>query len=109
MTYQEVNDMIESIGLPYSYYEFSGPIPAAPYIAFYYQDTDNLYADGLVFQKIETLIIELYADQKDIDLERRVEDLLYDREIAWSKVEEKIDGQGIYMTTYTMEIIVNAE
>ena len=57
MTLREINNMIESIGVPYAYYQFpEGTEQQTPFICFYYPANDDLIADNANYQKINQLI-----------------------------------------------------
>ena len=44
MTYKEIAAMIESIGLPYAYYQFpEGTVQEPPFVVFFYSNIDDLY------------------------------------------------------------------
>ena len=66
MTYQEVKQMVESIGIPYAYYQFpEGTDQPCPFICFYFTGSNDLAADDTNYQRIRPLAIELYTDNKD--------------------------------------------
>ena len=63
MTLEEVAEMVASIGLPYAYHHFDEEqIVAPPYIRWYFNGIDDMYADNINFQSIPELRIELYTD-----------------------------------------------
>ena len=108
MTYQEVALMVESIGLPFEYYQFddkTGQQP--PFIVFYYPDINDLYADDENYQRITELDIELYTDTKDFYLESAVESVLKEHHITYTKNEEYISAEEMYQIAYTMEVLIN--
>lgn len=109
MTTQQVADMIAGVGLPNAYDHFTkeeapgGP----PYICFFYGDSDDLYADNANYARIWPLHIELYTDNKDFDLEARVEAALRAAELPWAKSQsEYIESERMYQTTYNMEVLI---
>ena len=85
MTTQEVAQMIESVGLPFAYDHFTkkntpgGP----PFICFLYPESENMFADDSVYQKIKRLYIELYTDRKDLEKEEAVENALEMHMVRW--------------------------
>lgn len=110
MTFSEVKDMIESIGLPFSYYQFNDDTAVAPpFICFFYGVSNDLYADDSNYQKIERLYIELYADQKDFALERSVETVLKSHGMSWTREEEWIEAERMYEVVYTMDVVITEE
>lgn len=107
MTYEEIAQMIESIGLPYAYYQFPDDTQQAPpFICFLY-DYDDIYADDSNYVKRVVLTIELYTDTKDIPLESAVEAVFDENELPWSKAATYIDSERMWQTSYSMEVFIN--
>ncbi len=107
MTYQEIAQMIESIGLPYAFYQFPDDTEQAPpFICFLY-DYDDFYADDSNYADKVVLTVELYTDTKDIPLESAVEAVLDANEMTWSKASTYIDSERMWQTSYTMEVFIN--
>lgn len=108
MTYKGISTMIESIGLPFAYYQFSeGTSQAPPYVVFFYSNIDDLYADESNYQRIVTLNIELYTAEKDFDSEAAVEAVLAENDLTYYKEENYIDSEKLYQIAYEMEVIIN--
>lgn len=107
MTYQEIAQMVESIGLPYAFYEFpDNTEQAPPFICFLY-DYDEFYADDSNYAQSVVLTIELYTDAKDIPLESAVEAVLDSNEMTWTKESTYIDSERMWQTSYSMEVFIN--
>lgn len=121
MTYKEVFTMLNSIQytestatIPCAYFMFpeddpSNPAPPPPFLCYYYEGSDDLKADDTNYQKIRPLTIELYTDNKDFALEEKVEDALKSGGLVFSRTEEYISTEHLYMVTYESEIIVTEE
>lgn len=108
MTLQQVNLMVESMGLPYSYYEFpEGTAQAPPFICFFYGPSDDLYADNSNYQGIRQLNIELYTRNKDFALEKTIEDILNLNGLTFYREENFIDTEKIWQIAYEMEVMIN--
>lgn len=107
MTYADVSAMIQSIGLPFAYDHFEGTDQAPPFIAYIYTGNDDLAADNRNYQKIKSLQIELYTDNKDFALEEAVEAVLSGYELYYSEEEGYLSDEQMYMHTYTMEVVIN--
>lgn len=108
MTLQDVKNMMESIGLPYAYYQFDDDTEKeTPFMCFYYTGSDDLIADNKNYQRIERLIVEVYADNKDFATERKVEDAMQSCGIVWDKSETFLENEHLYMTQYESEVILN--
>ena len=108
MKYSDVKTMIDGIGLPAAYYQFpEGTGQAPPFICFFYPQSDDLYADNKNYQSITQLVVELYTDTKDIDRELAVEAKLTAAGLSWAKASEYIGDERMYVTVYTMEVVIN--
>ncbi len=108
MTYQEISQMIASIGLPFAYYQFPDSTPQVPpFICFIY-DYDDVYADNSNYVGRVTLNIELYTDTKDFALESDVEEVLHNNGMSWEKESTYIDSERMNLTNYSMGVLINA-
>ena len=106
MTFIEVKQMIESIGLPYTYDSFPNNVaPAPPYIVFNYPNNDDFGADNTNYVSIDLLNIELYTSTKDFELERNLEAVLNANGFYYDKTETYIRQDNIYQITYVTEVI----
>ena len=110
MTLQEIAEMIAEMGLPYAYRAFEqGTGQEPPFICYLYTGNVPEPADNINYARIETLAIELYTDTKDFSREASVEAILDKYEMVYDREEEWIESQQMQMTTYTMEVLINAE
>lgn len=108
MTYKEIATMISSIGLPYAYYQFpDGTGQAPPFVVFFFTDTDDVFADDSNYQRIATLNIELYTDQKDFERESTLEEILLNNNLTYYKEENYIDSEKMWQIAYEMEVMIN--
>lgn len=107
MTYQEINTMVSSIGLPYAYYQFPiNEAPSLPYILFYYPKRNDFIADSMNYQHITTLNIEFYSNNKDFANEAIIENILETNCLVYTKEEQYIADEKMYEVLYTMEVYV---
>lgn len=110
MTYVEIAQMIEEIGLPFAYYQFSNKTAQAPpFICFFYPASADEMADDVNYVKITEVVIELYTAEKSLELESQVETVLRDHGQTYTRTESWLDDQRMYMETYNLEVIINAE
>lgn len=109
MTTQEVASMIESIGLPFSYYQFDeSTAQAPPFICFFYPDNNDFSADNINYATVYRLVIELYTDNKDLTIESRVEAVLKEYGLFYTREETKLETERMFEVIYTTEVIINA-
>lgn len=108
MTYQNFNQIVASFGIPYAYRTFTKETKRVPpFCVFYYDDRDDVFADNINYAKLESVIIELYTSTKDFALEKKIEDILTENEIAYSKYEIWIDSEKMYEIVYESEVVLN--
>lgn len=110
MTYEEIASMIESIDLPYAYYQFpEGTGQEPPFVVFFYSNIDDVYADDKNYQRIATLNIELYTREKDFEHEEAIEEILTEKGLTYYKEENYISSEKMYQIAYEMEVIINGK
>lgn len=108
MTTQEIATMVESIGFPAAYYQFTNETAKpCPFICFYYPESDDMAADNVNYAAISRLIIELYTDNKDFTAEKKVQDVLAAAGLFYEREETYIDTEKMYMVTFETEVIIN--
>ena len=106
MTREAVSDMIGAIGLPYAYNHFDEDT-SLPFICFLYPDADGFNADNTVYANITSLVVELYADAIEFDLEDRVAAALNAAELPFTKSGPTwLSSEKMYQTTYTTEVLL---
>ena len=108
MTDKEVYQMVKSAGFPAAYHHFEeGQEPEKPYLVYLYPETNNFSADGIVYQGINELDLELYTDRKDPDAEKRVEAVLKEHGFFYEKTETYLESEKMYEVLYEMEVLIN--
>ena len=112
MTYEQINRIIADIstGLncDYAYSAFKKGTRNR-FLIFYYDDNDDLYADNVNYQGVETLVIEFYSPNKEINSERTIQRILSENEIAYDKATAYVSDEHINMTRYTTEVLINEQ
>lgn len=107
MTYKEIAQMIESMGLPYTYDSFPNNIaPVPPYIVFNYPNRNDFGADNVNYSKIGILNLELYTASKDFSLEQNVEAVLEQNGFFYEKSEAYIRNEELFQITYDMQFVI---
>ena len=96
---------LEQLEIPIQYRAFQvGHAPSLPYLIFYENDSDNIFADNHNYFDVLNVVCELYADEKDIELETKLQKLLYDLEIEYNSTETFIDSENMYLKAYDVQI-----
>lgn len=111
MTREQIASMIDSVGIPYAFDHFGekdGEHPQGPpFICFLTPELDGFHADGINYVHIVQLIIELYTDEPDFDLEQAIEAALTAEDLTYQKTDQAyIETDQMYQTTYTMEVLL---
>ena len=105
MNLMEFKAELEQLEIPIQYQAFaSGHAPELPYLIFYENDSDNIFADNHNYFDVLNIACELYTDNKDIELETKFQKLLYDLEIQYNSTETFIDSENMYLKAYDVQI-----
>lgn len=105
MTIEELAEVIGEMGIPFSYDHFAeGESPNPPFICYLLPGSDNFAADGRVYFRISEVRIEVYTDQKDPEVETRVETVLDSHGIFYNKSEVWIQSEKLYEILYSFEV-----
>ena len=98
-------EMSAEMGIPSAYDHFAeGESPPPPFITYLLPGSDNFPADGRVYFRITEAHIELYTDEKDPAVERKVEAVLDSHGIFYDKTEVWIDTEKLYEVLYSFEM-----
>ena len=96
--------IIQSTGIPFAYDHFAeGESPDPPFLLFLYPGSDNFAADGIVYHHITEVHLELYTDEKNPEVEAKVEKALDAAGIFYNKSEVYIDSEKLYEVLYRYE------
>ena len=110
MTRKEIAEMIESVGVPYAYYQFpENTQQDAPFICFYNDASRDMYADNTNYQKIDHMVVELYTNNKDFDLEATLEATLNGNGLTWTRAEQYLDDEGLWVAVYDTDVIITED
>ncbi len=106
MNYEDIVNMLEETNLPFAYDHFAeGEALEPPFICFLFPGTSNVFADNVVWQKINDLNIELYTNKKEPSLEAGLEDVLTAHEFPYEKSEVWIESENMYEVLYQTQMI----
>lgn len=103
MTLEDVKKLLDSTGLPVTYYAWpEEKAPEPPYICYLVAYSNNFSADGTVYAPVNHLQIELYTEQKELQTEEKVENAL--SSLFWQKTETYIESEQCYQIMYEIEV-----
>lgn len=110
MTAHEVFQMLKTIGLPVAYHHFEeGQSPDLPFLVYLYPESNNFSADGIVYQAVNRLDIELYTEKKEPDIEGKVEAVLTEHGFYFEKTESYIETERMFEVLYEMEVLISGK
>lgn len=99
--FELVQKILDELGIEYAYYQFSEPITADRYIAYFENAKDRFLADNKVYAFESRFSIELYTKAVEPDTEQKLIDLFDKYEVAWSADSATyIDTERVYMTVF---------
>lgn len=105
MSKERLEEMLAETGLSFQYHHFTEENAVdPPLIVWLNEESANFYADGVVYAVIDAVNIELYTDEKDHELEKRVEEIFRNYNVSWEKEEAYIDSEQMYEVLYRMEV-----
>lgn len=110
MTYKQIAALVESLGYPFAYYQFPDDTEQAPpFVTFFFEYYNYLYADDTNYSETDTLTIEFYTDNKDFKAEADIEAKLTAAGLTWAKSEERLNSERMYETIYSADIVIRPE
>lgn len=109
MTLDEVFNLLKSTNLPVTYFKWGKKVPALPYLVYYYPSNDDEFADGTNWIDVKQLNVELYTDNKNFELEKKIERIFKDNDLSFMKSESYISDENMYEVLYEMEVIIDGE
>ena len=71
---------------------------------YLFPGTDNFSADGVVYQAIDELNIELYSEEKDPEAEKKIADWLTENGLFFEKQEYYIESEKMIQVIFETEV-----
>lgn len=106
MTVTELRKILDTMGIPVQYRAFKvGEAPSLPYILFYVEDNEGtLKADNYNYAKVKNVVIELYSEEKDIELEEKLEEILDKNTLEYATYESYLDTEDMHEVAYEITL-----
>lgn len=99
---KDLRALLTTLEIPVARNQFTTS-PNTPYIVYLSESPENIGADNRVWHSTPQWRIELYTTKKEGALEERIEALLNEREIYWTKDSDiKIDSESLWLTVYNI-------
>lgn len=110
MTHIELMEQLETIGYPVAYNSFvvdkNNPMPMPiPYICVLRTSDENISSDYKVHGKFKNYQIELYTDIKDLEAEKKVEEVLNTIDADYITSETYIESENLYQVVYQIKLL----
>lgn len=103
MLLSEAVAAFRSNDVPVAYVRFHEDQPP-PYVEVYLNETEHHYADNRNSRTFARYDLVLYAADRDLDLEGRIEDAFDEAEITWRKSGGYHADADLVTTTYQIEV-----
>lgn len=104
MTQIELCNQLKTIGYPVAYHHFTTS-PEPPYIVYIRTNDDNISSDYKVHGKFKNYQVELYTVKKDLEAERKIEEILNTIDPEYKTFEEYIQSEQMYQVVYQIKVI----
>lgn len=105
MDREQIEIMLDEVGIPWKYMKFEEKTIQPPFMIWYYDESRGYYADGINYAGIDSVVVELYSDRYDRDLEEKLERGLRSHGIGFRAQRIYIDEEVMYETIYLMEVM----
>lgn len=73
-------------------------------MVYLFPGTDNFSADGVVYQAIDELNIELYSEEKDPEAEKKIADWLTENGLFFEKQEYYIESEKMIQVIFETKV-----
>ena len=104
MTQKDFGDILATSGYPVAYLAFpADKCPSMPFITFQEIGSNNVSADGVVYQRVRQYQVDLFTADKDETAENALEHALKD--FFWNKYQTVEDNEACQRYTYTLEVL----
>ena len=103
MELKELVKILEKLEIPIAYNHFS-TVQKPPYLVYKVTSSNNFIADNKVYKKIRKVDLELYTENKNEELEQKLETILCENEMAFEMFETYIESEAVYQVIYEISI-----
>ena len=103
MELKDLAKILKNLNIPIAYHHFMNA-QKLPYLVYKVTSTSNFIADNRVYEKIMKVDIELYTENKNEKLEKRLEEILCENEVAFNYFETYIQSENVYQVVYEISI-----
>jgi hypothetical protein len=105
MTIPELKELLKTLGLPLAYLKWApGQAPELPYLLYYADEDVGFFADDTVYSEGYAVTVEVYSEQKDLELEEKVKNLLIEKHLPYESYEDYLDSEEMFLKAYEFQI-----
>lgn len=106
MNLKELRTRLEELNIPIQYRAFTeGNAPPLPYLIFYVEDNQgSVKADNHNYFNLKNITLELYSNEKDEELENKLELILDNNKLEYDLMESYIESEKMYESIYEITI-----
>ena len=103
MELKELVKILQKLNIPIAYHHFTTS-QKPPYLVYKVTSTNNFIADNKVYKKIRKVDLELYTENKNEELEEKLETILCENEVVFNCFETYIQSEDVYQVIYEISI-----
>lgn len=103
MNDQQINEMLDTLGIPYEYHHFNDDVNP-PFLLYVEEPQKNIIADGIIYASIRNLTFELYSDKKDYKLINKAMKMFSDHDIRFQSEEDWIEKEDMFEFAFMVQI-----
>src|SRR5690554_2330775 len=104
MTQAELYQGLQTISLPVAYREFKNP-PDPPYLIYLFTYSNDVMADNQNYADINNFQVEIYTKNKDLDIEKMVQNKLTELGFSYFKTETFLQSESLFQLVFEIQLI----
>lgn len=104
MKLEKIKEILDKTGyhVAYDHFDFDeDDKPNPPFIVYREGSSNNIFADNIIFKKVNTVDVILYTKIKDLNAEKNLEDKI--KLLRWNSRTDYDDKEKLYEKIYELE------
>lgn len=103
MTLEALRIQLETSGMRVAYEHFDeNDVPTMPFVCYAETGSNNFAADGVVYEPVKVVEVQLFSKIKDLTAEAKLEASMSN--LFWTKESEWNEDELCYRVIYTIQI-----
>lgn len=103
MELEEIYERMKTLNIPVAYLKFNSP-QKLPFSVYFEAEGQVEGADNYNLYRRKKIVAEIYTEKKDVELERKFENLFREFELE-KAVDTYLKDEQMFMVAYTFEVI----